>query len=234
MEEQKSDVVTSVPGINQSSLAVLALLGYFLVLFVPERSVLSFGAAWFWLYDALLFVFFPVALALVTARAFSLSVENLGLRIRTSEILGFVTQCAAMVLLFWLVLYAGYLLGASVANRFPEFLPRTFTYTEVLPESQPWRSYAAIYLAVTAGFAQEIMFRGIPLAVLSNVDVRNKLAWYLVISSLGFAAWHWDKGLATVTAAAAVGLAAGLAFWKQRNLLALVVAHVAVDLYWLS
>lgn len=234
MGGKKTNLVAASSRLSPRSIAVLALLAYFILLFVPERYVLRLGDEWFWFYDVLLFVLLPIALVCVTARALSLTANDLGLATRTSAIASFVARSGAMTLLFWLTMYAGYLIGAAFASQFPEVLPQTFSYLEVLPQSQPWRIGVVIYLAVTAGVGQEIMFRGIPLAVLARFNVRSSLAWYLVVSSLGFAAWHWDKGLATVTAAVAVGMMAGLAYWRQRDLLALIIAHGAVDLYWLG
>jgi membrane protease YdiL (CAAX protease family) len=208
-------------------------VSYFLLLFIPENSVLGLGEIWFWTFDCLSFVFFPLLIVYVVRRDWNVRVADIGLGWKATETGGLLERCLAMVVTFWLVTYGGNMLGMSLVQAFPDVLPRTFSYSDVLPESSFRRTLTIVYLAVSAGVSQELVFRGLPWVIAVRFIQRHRAAWYLAMSSVGFCLWHWDKGLPTVIAAAAIGLVAGIFFLRRCELVPLIVGHVAVDWYWL-
>jgi membrane protease YdiL (CAAX protease family) len=54
---------------------------------------------------------------------------------------------------------------------------------------------------------------------------------YVLLTTLPFSAAHWEQGIQGLLGSALVGVAAAFAFLRFRQLLPLMLAHAAVDLY---
>ena len=94
------------------------------------------------------------------------------------------------------------------------------------------RALTAAYLAVGAGVGEELMFRGLALAFALRLPWGTPwpLAFFHCVSTILFAAGHWEWGFDGVAAAAAVGIAAGLIYLRLRRVLPLILGHIGVDL----
>lgn len=177
-----------------------------------------------------MFVAAPVGLVLAIRHAWRINLAELG--IRAENLIGgaAMVRCILVSFLFWLVLYATFLSTALI----PDFVPQQFSYLDVLPPAQLPQAAVIVYLSVTAAIAQELVFRAIALQVVNQMIAVGKLSWYLAISSLGFASWHWDKGLGVISSALVFGLLAGIYFFQRRDLMPLIAAHAFNDWYSLT
>ena len=147
------------------------------------------------------------------------------------------TRTALHAGLAWLALSAVYfvvgpLLAAGLAGLGVPTWPPVFDLGQHLPSSGPGRALTAVYLAVAAGVVEELIFRGLALAFASRLPSGRcvQLAVFHFVSTVVFAAGHWEQGFAGTVAAGAYGLAAGLIYLRLRALAPLVVAHTTLDL----
>jgi membrane protease YdiL (CAAX protease family) len=106
----------------------------------------------------------------------------------------------------------------------------TFSYETGIPDGV-LRAPVVVYFAVTAGFVEEVAFRGLPLAALGPARHESAAsAAYVLIGSMLFALIHWEGGAAEVAAGFVYALVAAALSLRLATLWPLVIAHVAVDL----
>jgi membrane protease YdiL (CAAX protease family) len=190
-----------------------------------KRSLANAGQLPFWAYDAALFVLLPAGALWHLARGKG-ERERYGLVAVTRE-WRIVELCAIAVLLS-IILWAAYR-GSS--GLFSAVLPKislggwSFNWQSLLPPPGLPRTLLVIYLALTAGFAEELFYR----AYLFEALKRNAPCFVLV-SSLLFALAHWEQGLARMLASGVVGLIAAAAYRRAPVLWPLALAHAVVDL----
>ena len=105
-----------------------------------------------------------------------------------------------------------------------------FSWAAVLPTGL-MGYLGKLYLAVSAGFVEEIYFRGLFRHVLYSVlPKRFRESCFLVASAIAFGAIHWEGGLARLVATAIIGLLAARLFTWLGTLWPLIFAHIVVDL----
>lgn len=102
-----------------------------------------------------------------------------------------------------------------------------FRYQSVVPASGLARVAVAAYLALTAGFVEEVLYRGLALEVAGLF--RRPLAAYLLLGPIVFALVHWESGPVNVATAWVFGLFASASYVWLRNIWPLVVGHVVTD-----
>jgi membrane protease YdiL (CAAX protease family) len=204
---------------------------YCVLLFAPERRVLEdHGVFVFWAVDFLMFVAAPIGLVAATRHAWRIGLGELGIRQENLLAGPALVRCVLVSFLLWLALY-----GASLGTALtPELLPPQFSYLDTLPSARLPRAAVVVYLSITAAVAQELVFRAIALQAVMRMTAVRRFGWYLGISSVGFASWHWDKGLGVVVSALVFGLIAGIYFYQRRDLIPLIAAHAFNDWYSLS
>jgi len=139
--------------------------------------------------------------------------------------------------LAWLALTVMYfIVGPLVAAVLVELhvptWPPFFDLGALMPSSGPGRALTAVYLAVAAGVVEELIFRGLALAFASHLPYGRfvQLAVFHFVSTVLFAAGHWEQGFEGTIRAGAYSLAAGLIYLRLRALPPLVIAHLALDL----
>jgi len=106
-----------------------------------------------------------------------------------------------------------------------------FSFSLVIPDGS-LRIPAILYLALTAGFVEEVTYRGLVWTAISrmNLGIFRK-GIYLTSSSLLFAAVHWEQGLASVVGALGFGFVAAVFYLQLRNLWPMITAHSLADIY---
>jgi membrane protease YdiL (CAAX protease family) len=137
-----------------------------------------------------------------------------------------VTLVTLLAIVFCWLSYTVFSEASGYAQR---FLPEAgiFHYRSVIPVADPGRSMAILYFALSAGFVEEIYFRGLLLRI--AMASYGSVALFLILSPLFFAAIHWESGMANVAAAYVYGLFAAVAYVWLRNIWPLVVGHVFTD-----
>jgi membrane protease YdiL (CAAX protease family) len=103
-----------------------------------------------------------------------------------------------------------------------------FTYQQFMPNEPHLRVVVLLWMSCTAALVEEFYFR----ALLRRL-FRNKRFLFIVISSLLFAAIHWENGSRATFSAFLLGISMALIYLHTDKLLPLVFAHLAIDLVYL-
>jgi membrane protease YdiL (CAAX protease family) len=186
----------------------------------------------FWLQDIVHFVVYPVAILIYFNRRFSLSPSGYGLikpnaAYPLSELLG---ACIFSAILLEIIYIAVLQSSLVIFNHF-SYEPPDFGYSSVVPNGL-LHLPVVIYLAGTAAVFEEVMFRGIPYKLISdNPNIKNKNKFFVLTTSILFAAIHWENGYPDLIAAFVFGLLAAWLYLTYKNLWPLIGAHFLVDIY---
>lgn len=104
-----------------------------------------------------------------------------------------------------------------------------FSIQEVLP-IYPARLLAVAYLSLTAGIFEEIFTRAVPYLVLTEAISRSvRRIVYIVLSSVLFAAGHWEQGAKGVASVFFFGIVLATYYSYKQALIPLITGHVAND-----
>jgi membrane protease YdiL (CAAX protease family) len=182
----------------------------------------------FWAADFLLYVLAPVTIVIVLAQFAQIYPKHFGLKIppfggieaiATSIFLAFVLLATYEVVKYfgWVFTYRWY--------SAPDFSYGAATPNGVL------RPLVVFYWAITAGLMESIFYIGLPWHLWRNqFGLAERRRTFLWLSSIVFAAVHWEQGPHNVVAAFAFGLVACLLYWKINDLWPIVGAHTLVDI----
>lgn len=107
-----------------------------------------------------------------------------------------------------------------------------FSFNLIVPEGR-WRIPVVLYMAFTAGFFEEVVFRGLFWTAISDCKFQKfKKFVYVILSSVVFAAVHWEQGMAGILSVFAFGLVAAIFYLQLKNLWPMITAHTLVDIYY--
>jgi membrane protease YdiL (CAAX protease family) len=111
-----------------------------------------------------------------------------------------------------------------LGNLFPE----TWQYYWTFPDEQPFRLLVVVYAAATAGFFEEIVFRGFVTEKLRQITSRRVGAF---LSALLFAAIHWCQGPQGLLTALVFALLIQAFYDIYGNMRSTILVHVLYDLW---
>lgn len=187
----------------------------------------AYSAYAYWLVDACQWLAVPLLSLFWLSRHGGYRPREYGLRAPAA---GRILRTEAATAWCALLLGVVYFLGKQLVARYTGADNPSFTYSAtVLPHA--WHLPMVLYLALTAGFVEEIVYRALPWLFLQAIGwrpARNLV--YVLASSAAFAAIHWENGAAEVAAAFAYGLCASLLYLRLRTLWPLIGAHVLIDI----
>jgi membrane protease YdiL (CAAX protease family) len=216
------------PSLNALSAVFLATLAAFLSIGYFRSDLYEYSPALYWAFDTLKFVVIPAAALVFLARRYGIRPRDYGLR-RPGEGESW-TQLAVLTIFLALILMLAYQVSwyiALIVLR-PDWMA---PFYKDINATGLLRIPVTIYLAVTAGVAEEILFRALPLLYLERRLGSRLRAFHFVLgSALLFAAIHWRNGTHEVVATFAYGLLAAAVYYRLRDLLPLILAHVVIDL----
>lgn len=203
--------------------AVFLTSGFF------RRDLYALSPALYWVFDFLKFVVVPAAAALVLAKRYGLRPRHYGLRgIAEHETWGhFIGLTIFLALILALTYYATWHIAWRLLR--PEAaLP---FYQEINPKGL-LRIPVTLYMGVTAGVVEEVLFRGLPLLYLER-RFPNSLPRkpYILGTALLFGLVHWGDGPHQVLATFAFGVLAAALYLRLRDLWPLITAHAIIDIY---
>jgi membrane protease YdiL (CAAX protease family) len=212
-------------------LAVVPTVGLLLLNGVFLGPAFSQSPWLFWLFDVLQFVIVPAVSLALLGRCGRLYPSDYGL------------GCFRLSpdVLHSLKIYVGvaalFTLGYPLAKCFPTFLlpfswmAHDFFYDQAIPGESVLRWVTVLYLAVSAGFVEETMFRGLPLLLLSEKLSPRVLMWvYPPLTALLFSGTHWEQGSSETAAMFLLGVGVGVCYMRVMNLWPFIVGHAATDL----
>ena len=203
-------------------------LAFFNGFYNPPLHAASVTA--FWIVDVLQYWVLPLALIYLFYKRLGLAPRSYGLAGSSPhypawEMMG--AGIFAAIVLFVTDQVAWHLAG--LVFGFDDFL---FAFDQVVPEGN-WHLPVVLYLAFTAGFVEEVIFRGLFWAAISEISsLRFKGPVYVVSSSAVFAVLHWEQGMAGMLASFAFGVVAAMFYLQLKNLWPMITAHTLVDLYY--
>ena len=135
-------------------------------------------------------------------------------------------------------IYAG-VLGGSVAGLVLSYAamlwprksagPLQKTFDLLTPTTPRERRWFAI-VAISAGIAEEIIYRALPFAILALWWPGGDPRWYAVIVGVLFGLAHVYQGVAGMVATALLGTVLGLVYAGTGSLFAAMALHAVVDL----
>jgi Type II CAAX prenyl endopeptidase Rce1-like len=187
------------------------------------------GVGWFYLVDLLQWVATPLLVWFLLLRPSGVMLKDFGLDFSPyrGKLLESSGRFAFVTFLLWIADFP----VRHIAYRYLWQYAGTFGYGNAIPASLPWHGLVVVYFAITAGFIEEIVFRGLPWAYLSRTIRGPGLNfWYITLTSLLFAAVHSEQGPHGVIAAFSYGIMTALLYTKLKNLWPLVVGHFVCDL----
>lgn len=216
-----------------SSYVLLLTSPFFLLALVNgfyNPGLIDLSLVGFWIVEAVHYLFLPLAILLVLYRSAGVNPRDYGL-VAADKMFPLWKMAGAGVFIGVLLLIAYNSTWRIVYYNFGGD-DQLFSYGQIVPEGI-WRLPVVLYLALTAGIVEEVMYRGLPWFVISNIGTgaTYKLI-YVLLSSIVFSAVHWEQGLAGLTASFIFGLIAALTYLKLKNLWPLIFAHSLIDIYY--
>jgi hypothetical protein len=182
----------------------------------------------FWTADVTHFVVLPAIGLVVLASAGSIWPRDYGFRSLDRELSPF-----AVAGLFAFVTFLYWLFYNPVRDLAAGFLPASqgFWYGQVLPTWGLYKLLTIVFLSLTAAFVEEAVFRSLPWLYLSlRFPTPRFVGPYVAVTSVVFAAIHWEQGAPGVIAAFTLGVMAAVLYSKLQNVWPFVFAHFVTDL----
>ena len=107
--------------------------------------------------------------------------------------------------------------------------PQVDGFAALLPQSRRER-LSFIFLCITAGICEEILFRGMPMYLLHNQISGITMAEIVVVTSVVFGAAHAYQGWRGILAAAVFGAVLMFGYAQIGTLWVLIIIHTIIDL----
>lgn len=216
----------SKPLTTYSALIGLGIAPYLINGYINSKIV-SWPPA-YWAFELLIWVLIPAVILVTAVRHAGLKLTDLGF---SRTIFGKRSVALILVVAF-LFCPIDYMVYANAIGYTRNVLPHEgiFQYHSVVPHSCAMRTLIALYFALTAGFVEEVYFRGFLFKALSFAPAQIPL--FLLLSPLLFAAIHWESGMANTAAAYISGLFSAVAFILMRNIWPLIAGHIYTDYAW--
>lgn len=185
----------------------------------------------FWTLDALEFVIVPALSCWLLWRLAAVPPSRYGLgRIATQrssarELIVYAGVAAAFVVGYSYARYFAFLFGPLLWSG------NGFSYQQTIPTGGVVATATLLYLALSAGLSEEIIYRALPALYLEARLTPHAFAQvYPLASAALFAAIHWEQGSQELFATFLLGLLAAWLYTKVRNLWPFVFAHALTDL----
>ncbi len=181
----------------------------------------NFSKFAFWLADIAQWVFIPSIILWVLASQYQ--VKEYGLSINR-EFAKFIIYGLVAVITFYPAFFGVRNFAWSMLGH-PS---GSFSYANVYPGG--WLgSVTWVYSAVSAGLVESIFFISLPWLLWSSV-ANKSVVLFTCVSSVVFAAVHWEQGIHIVAGAFVFNLVACCWYFQSRSLWPVVIGHAIIDL----
>ena len=224
----KSNALEAIP---RNKLTLLFALGVF-PLFL--NGVLNFLIApvpvLFWLFEVLIWIVVPVFALKLMLRIDDISLADFGLHKTIFKRQSLIVIVIVSILFAPLCLKSYYFFSEYSLLLITD--SGFFEYQSMIPNHGIMKYLVIVYFSLTAGFVEEVFFRGILFKITHSL--KNGLLIFLVLSPVLFSLIHWETGLTNMLAAFAFGLLVTIAYLIFRNIWPLIVGHTFTNLVWFS
>lgn len=220
--------------VSRADAILIASLSHILISFVDgffKEPLYRYSEHAFWIFDFIKFVAIPVVVLVWLDRAFSIAPASYGLRSgsKPENWFYFLGLTVFLAIVLNLVYQGVQHFAWIIVWRVFHPAPVPVFYKSLVPDGL-LHYPTALYFAATAGFTEEVFFRGLPLLYMKERFGNTKPIWiYVVVTSVLFAAAHWENGLHEIIATFTYGIASSVLYLKLRDLWPLVGAHALID-----
>ena len=185
---------------------------------------------WYWIADVLQWVIVPAACLVLLKIRYQVDYHSYGLDLRSLlSQRNLVYTCVALAL-FLLMVFPGY--GALWKYLWTlDDLTRVGGDPErMMPRGIVAASAVTLYRSITAGFVEEVFYRGLLRnALIGSVATERNVLAYLAFSSILFGLAHWEAGATAIVTFTVLGAFAGLLYLFCNSLWPLIAGHVVTD-----
>ncbi len=184
----------------------------------------------YWLFEILIWIVIPLLALNLMLRIDNIGLADFGLHrtiFREKGVLAIVITST----LFAPVCFAIYFVTSIYLE--PLFASADFfAYQSMIPDQLALKFLVIVYFSLTAGFVEEIFFRGVLFKVTESL--KYGLVIYLILSPVTFSLVHWESGLANLLITFVFGVFVTLAYLVFRNIWPLIAGHAFTDYIWFA
>ena len=186
----------------------------------------------YWIVEIITWIIIPIILLTISIKKNLFTLNDIGLKLtlnlkikRELNILLFLL----LIIIVPVILYYGYTSARELSFKlFPiNYGVIEFNYYSVIPRFGIKQLIAVIFFSITAGFVEEIYFRGLFWKITENIKYNAII--YILISSIIFSTVHWEGGIQNLFATFVFGLICSSFYIKFKNLWPLIFGHFIVD-----
>jgi membrane protease YdiL (CAAX protease family) len=204
----------------KKSIAIIALLVW--PLYLNDLYLIALGnteLGILWTLDIIFFLLIPMGTLVYLVRSKCISLREIGFASppKPISILAGLGLCALLVVLDHWTLY-------PMLNQIPGRLFVGYDF----PTHQPLRGCLMAYAALSAGFLEEIVYRGV---IISQLMKNGKSATFAVVAScVVFGGIHWGEGPGKVLSTGLWSIPLAIWFVKRKALWGPIACHTLYDL----
>jgi membrane protease YdiL (CAAX protease family) len=174
--------------------------------------------------DILIYLFWQSTIIYLSFQAGWFSFDDLGIKfdnIKKDIKDGIILLIIIFIIFFIIILFSNF------AERIFNIKIKSSSYFSH-PKWHPFLVFLYIlYLAITAGILEEIIYRGI---VITQINKYTENKYFLISgSAILFSLVHWSNGLNTILLSLILGIFWAYLFINKRRLLPLIFAHLIYD-----
>ncbi len=189
-------------------------------------TLFSINPILFWIADALHFVGLTVFAVIVLATKLRIHPRDYGF-VSPDPKLHWV-QFALLTFVIFLWTWFIYVVTLRFAQSHLPWNAIGFAYPDALAPGGAQRTLGLIYLSLSAGFAEETIFRAIPWLVFRR-KFAAPMVPYVLFTSIAFGLIHWETGLGNVVATTVLGVVFAWIYVRLGNIWPLIAAHALID-----
>lgn len=194
---------------------------------LPVFPVSTYG---FWFFDSVSFVVVPAVLIAYGVRHGVPLIEFFRYSPQDRPLSGGLFSTSILfTMLTCLVAFAANIVGNTVSDFFPWAIDAHYFY-DSRPSSSRFANFLiALYFSMTAGVAEELMFRGGGRIVWQYVTSSQCWFGYVISSSTLFGLMHWPHGVVAVIQSMVMGVFWSTMYIKINDIYPLIIAHAVLD-----
>ncbi len=230
MQRNEPSAVLATTGPHRRTICTWALAAPFLLVNLLDgfnKAALATNAAMYWAYDLTKWVLLPAATLFAMRVWCRVRPADFGLRGANGR--WSPAALAGLTVLFTVLSLSYFLFEMLGEYVLPD--ESAFSIDELMPVGGWSRWLVIAYLAVSAGFIEELFYRGILRELIAPEGGGVvRASSYVVASSVLFGLSHFEGGTVAILASGLYGVVAALFALQIRNLVPLIVGHIVIDL----
>lgn len=188
----------------------------------------------FWIFDIFTWVVLPIFLYLFVVSKNILAKEDFAFTFHLTDELDKKKNLILFVILVFLVSFLQFYTYKYSTLLSKELFPVNigsikFDYSFVTPDGGFLAVLVSVYMAITAGVVEEIIYRFFLWKLVESFKYRVII--FVSISSLVFASVHWESGVQNLFATFIFGIVSAVIYVIIKNIWPLVIGHFVVDFF---